>query len=277
VADTDAASNPYAVIIQKNAFRLNPPPPPPAPAASEKQDLPVVVFSGTVAVGDQMCALLAVTIKDSRKNDKSGTTSYLNLAEGETEGPVQLLKISPDGESVDILNSGTPRTLTMKDDGFARVASASAAPTPPGPTTTRQPPPGRVAPPGPQGPQGAPGAPPANPAGYSYGGTMVGGGIPGAGGNSSQANGLAASSQQIGGAVPGSVGGPVIPGDAASGAANPADNPVDKYGYGHLYLPPAINVLAPLGNDAYTPPPPTPQPSLPLFPTATLGGIGGAP
>jgi hypothetical protein len=48
------------------------------------------------------------------------TTTYMCLAEGDTSGPVQLLKIMKGGEEVEIVNSGTRMTLTMKENGFAK-------------------------------------------------------------------------------------------------------------------------------------------------------------
>jgi hypothetical protein len=65
---------------------------------------------------------------------------YLTLSEGEKQGvgagdkrwTEELVKLDANQERVDILNSGTPMTLSMKDNGFAsppsvKVASASVA------------------------------------------------------------------------------------------------------------------------------------------------------
>ena len=126
--DADNA-NPYAVIIVRNAFRSSPPPPPPAPPQPPAPDLPKVIFSGTRKKGSQWFAMFAYKAKDAQKKE---TTTYISLAEGETSGPVQLVKINPNGEEVEILNTGVHVVLNMKDNGFTNpgVPAAAGAPGP---------------------------------------------------------------------------------------------------------------------------------------------------
>jgi hypothetical protein len=129
VLAVDADPNPYSVIIEKNAFRLTPLPPP-APPTADTLGLPTVFFSGTETIGGQVRAFLAVMPADSKKNDpgapeRKETTSYLVLSEGQSEGSLQLVKIHPDQEAIDIIISGTSMTLTMRNNGFARIASNS--------------------------------------------------------------------------------------------------------------------------------------------------------
>jgi hypothetical protein len=81
----------------------------------------VINLGGFVQTADQWKVLLAVTTKSGN----TATPEYLTMAEGDKEGVVELLKIYPLEDKVDINNSGTPMTLTMKDNGFA---SAPAAP-----------------------------------------------------------------------------------------------------------------------------------------------------
>ena len=90
-------------------------------------------------VGNQWKALLAVKTENPDPHaDK--LSFYLTLAEGDKQGVgagdkrwmVELVKLDANQEKVDILNSGRPITLSMKDNGFARsppvkVASASVA------------------------------------------------------------------------------------------------------------------------------------------------------
>jgi hypothetical protein len=159
VLAVDADPNPYSVIIEKNAFRLTPLPPP-APPTAETLGLPTVFFSGTETIGGQVRALLAVMPADSKKNDpgapeRKETTSYLVLSEGQSEGSLQLVKIHPDQEAIDIIISGTSMTLTMKNNGFAKTASN--APPAPAPKLVGQRPggPGTAAVPTTQGRSGA--------------------------------------------------------------------------------------------------------------------------
>jgi hypothetical protein len=134
LAAFDADPNPYGVIVERNVFRLNPPPPlPSTEPATETPDLPVVAFCGTMAIGDQVRALLVVATSEANKNNRSASKetkaiSYLNLATGETDGPVQLVRIHQDRQAVDIIVAGTARTLTMKDDGIAKIALPAPAP-----------------------------------------------------------------------------------------------------------------------------------------------------
>ena len=120
-------SYPYAVIVVRNAFGLNPAPPPQAPPAAPEPDLPEVIFSGTAGIQGRMKAMFALKFKDPKKAQESPT--YMSLAEGETSGPVQLVKINPSGEEVEILNSGTRVMLTMKDNGFERKGAPATGAT----------------------------------------------------------------------------------------------------------------------------------------------------
>jgi hypothetical protein len=119
-------SNPYALIIDRNAFRLNPMPPPPVPEAP-KADLPVIKISGFLKVGNQQRVFFATVPKNPAKEPPT----YFELGEGESEGILEVRKIYADKEQVDIVNSGTPMTLSVKDDSFVpKVATPkSTAPT----------------------------------------------------------------------------------------------------------------------------------------------------
>jgi hypothetical protein len=63
----------------------------------------------------------------------------MSLKEGDSSGPVQLLKIGPGGEEVTILNTGNRVVLNMRDNGFGSTKTAApGAPVPAG--LLRQPP-----------------------------------------------------------------------------------------------------------------------------------------
>jgi hypothetical protein len=128
----------YEIVVQQNAFRLNPAPPPPGPPQPPPPDLPTVKLSGTRTEGDKIWAMFAVSTKKTPKDPKE-TTSYYSLAEGEVGGPVKVLKISPDGNEVTILNSDTQVVLTMKDNGFDSKPTAPAGPGTPGVIRTATP------------------------------------------------------------------------------------------------------------------------------------------
>jgi hypothetical protein len=135
---SDADANPYLVITERNAFRLNPPPPPPEPPKPPPHALPEVKLSGFMQTTNQWKALLAVKVKNPDPK-AAPLNSFLTLAEGDKKGVtsgenqfvVEMVSIHADQEKADIINSGTPMTLSMKDNGFASTAS-SPAPLPPG-------------------------------------------------------------------------------------------------------------------------------------------------
>jgi hypothetical protein len=117
MADDNAsdANNPYAIIAERNVFHLNPPPPPPASEEAPKADLPVIKITGIVKIGDKIRALFVT----QPKNTKDAPT-YFNLSEGERDGILEVVKIHVEDQTVEIINSGTPATLSVKDDSLAK-------------------------------------------------------------------------------------------------------------------------------------------------------------
>ncbi len=152
-AGGDDSSNPYSVIVERNIFHLSPPPPPPEPD-KPKIELPDVKITGFVSVANHEKVLFKATSKASKE------PLYYSLAPGErsSDGKLELVKIQPDRESVDVLNDGTLVTLTMKDDANKAsgpgpvAAAASGGPplpgVPPGGPAGRPMFPGRQVPPG---------------------------------------------------------------------------------------------------------------------------------
>jgi hypothetical protein len=132
-SDSADNANPYALINERNPFRMNPlPPPPPPESLRPAPELPEVILSGTMIVAGQQKAMFAVKIKEPKDPKVKAaappqeTTVYLCLVEGEISGPVQLLKIKKGGDEVEIMNSGTRMTLNMKENGFAKDTSSPA-------------------------------------------------------------------------------------------------------------------------------------------------------
>jgi hypothetical protein len=112
--NVDDASNPYAVIVERNIFHLNPPPPPPEPE-KPKVELPVVKITGFVNVGSHSKVLFVSQLKN-----KKDEQAYYSLAEGEKspDGKFELVRIHPAQEAVDVINDGVAVTLTVKDDSL---------------------------------------------------------------------------------------------------------------------------------------------------------------
>src|SRR5581483_2407294 len=121
--DVNDAANPYSIIPERNVFHLNPPPPPPPPPETTKADLPIIKITGIVRIGDQLRALFVQESKDK----KDTTPTYYNLAAGERQGILEVVKIDPVGQKVDVINSGKSTTLTVKDDSLAKSEGSPAA------------------------------------------------------------------------------------------------------------------------------------------------------
>lgn len=113
--------NPYSVISDRNIFRLTTAPipvePPPKPP-----DLPKVMLTGFVGKGSSLKILLAIVPKDNKT-----PTVYATLTAGQKEHDVELLDARPEFEEVDIINSGTRQTLSVRSNSYDSEASAPAA------------------------------------------------------------------------------------------------------------------------------------------------------
>jgi hypothetical protein len=114
----------YSIIPQRNVFHLQPPPTPentPAPPLN----LPKVYLTGLVRNGPEWKALLVVKPEFL---DERGQRSifYLTMAQGETRVlgsgekrvTVQVDQIHADQQKIDFINSGSPMTLSMKDNSL---------------------------------------------------------------------------------------------------------------------------------------------------------------
>jgi hypothetical protein len=118
-ADSDPAdANPYSVISDRNIFHLNPPPPAPEAEDVKPAELRKLMLTGIVKKHDTIKAWLAIPPKDNKE-----TVIYMTLAPGEKQHDVELVKIRYDKEEVDVINAGTPQTLSVKSNSYASTAA----------------------------------------------------------------------------------------------------------------------------------------------------------
>jgi hypothetical protein len=75
--------------------------------------LPKVFLSGFQKVGDRLKVYLTIPAKDPKD------TVYLSLQQGEKGNDVEIVKVNEDKGAVDIMNTGTPETLTLASNGVA--------------------------------------------------------------------------------------------------------------------------------------------------------------
>jgi len=120
-------ANPYAIIVDRNVFRLVPIPPPPAPAPPPI-DVPQVNLSGFRKTAKDIWVYLAMKPKDPKEG-----WQYFSMREGDKAGKdaftLELVKVHADEGTVDIVNSGQPMSLSLKSNSFA---SAPSSPVPGG-------------------------------------------------------------------------------------------------------------------------------------------------
>lgn len=118
-------SNPYAIIVDRNVFRLVPPPPPPE-APKPPIDVPTVNLSGFRKTAKDIWVYLAMKPKDPKES-----WIYFSMREGEKAGKepntLELVKIHADAEIVDIVNSGQPMSLSLKSNSFQSASSGGAS------------------------------------------------------------------------------------------------------------------------------------------------------
>jgi hypothetical protein len=121
VETSPAEANPYSVISDRNIFHLNPPPPPPSADDAKPPELSKVMLTGIMKKHDSLEVFLAIPPKDNKE-----TTLYLSLAPGEKQHEVELVRVRYDKGEVDIINGGTPETLSVKSNSYASTAAAPA-------------------------------------------------------------------------------------------------------------------------------------------------------
>lgn len=115
-AAPDADQNPYVAITKANVFQLKDPPPPPRRDDPAILNLPKINITGfRKREGEPLHALFATVPKDAKESPK-----YFNLAEGEKEGLLELKRIDPSQEFVEVVIAGTPTTLTVKSNSFVQ-------------------------------------------------------------------------------------------------------------------------------------------------------------
>jgi hypothetical protein len=116
-AMASSPDNPYRIIAEKNAFRLNPPPVPVVVTNAPPEEKTNLRFTGLSWDGPAVSAWLAI---DSL--EPGGTSTYLALAKGEKASGVEILGIDEATQKVKVQYRDKPLTLSMD------TASAPAGP-----------------------------------------------------------------------------------------------------------------------------------------------------
>lgn len=127
--DTADSGNPYASIVARNVFGLNPIPPPPPPDQPKGPPPPKITLTGIMTIFGPPEALFNVAgVKrgDAPPHDES----YI-FTEGEEQDDVEVTSIDTNKNEVTFNNHGTVQTIPLVE-GTASSGSASSSPSWPG-------------------------------------------------------------------------------------------------------------------------------------------------
>ena len=120
------SSNPYRLIAERNAFGLRP-----VPTAIVRQPalpLPNVILTGITTILEGKRALLKIQLP--AKPPTPAKEQYCILAEGQRDGPIEVLEIDMRTSNVKINNSGTVMTITFPKQPPARTTPVAPRPRP---------------------------------------------------------------------------------------------------------------------------------------------------
>jgi len=106
--------------MRANVFHLTDPPKPVEKPDAVLLTLPKVNITGFTRRSDEpIHALFATVPKDPKEPAK-----YFRLTEGEKEDILQVIRIHPEQDAVDVIIAGTPVTLTTKSNSFIQPLPA---------------------------------------------------------------------------------------------------------------------------------------------------------
>ena len=105
--DLALTDNPYAAIVVRNVFALNPPPPPPDPNAAPPEPEVKITPNGIMSIMGQAEALYKTTVAG-----KPGDQSYM-LAQGQREDDIEVVKIDEKARSITFNNHGVVQEIPL--------------------------------------------------------------------------------------------------------------------------------------------------------------------
>lgn len=117
-ADAPAAG-PYQVIIDRNPFGLNPAAPPPDIPAPKVAERPALRLTGIAKLDGQRMVYLV-------REERGQPPEYLNLAEGGSQGAVQVRAVDERTGAVRLLVDGTEWVLSFPEQAADALALRQA-------------------------------------------------------------------------------------------------------------------------------------------------------
>lgn len=115
------SDNPYQAIVVRNVFRLKDPPPPPDPEAV-KPPAPKITLTGISTILGKKLAFMKTPPAPVKPGEASKGDQYFTIAEGVTDGPLEVLEINERDGLVKIKYDGQPSTLDFTNNGAKPMA-----------------------------------------------------------------------------------------------------------------------------------------------------------
>jgi hypothetical protein len=120
--DAALPGNPYALIVARNVFGLNPPPPPPDPNAKTEEPAVKITPNGIMSIFGQWQVLFQTAVVG-----KPGDQSSYMLAEGQAQDDIEVVKIDDKSGFVTFNNHGVVEKIPL-DKAPATAASPAGSP-----------------------------------------------------------------------------------------------------------------------------------------------------
>jgi hypothetical protein len=103
--------NPYASIVVRNVFGLNPPAAPPDSAAEAHQDLPKITPDGIMSIFGHLEVLFKTSGGD--RPDLPARDKFYDLAEGQMQDEIKVSRIDAQNDLVTFNNHGVVQKLPL--------------------------------------------------------------------------------------------------------------------------------------------------------------------
>ena len=131
-ANNSLLGNPYATIVARNIFALNPPTPPPPPEDPGK-NLPKITPTGIQSFFGQSKVLFKVAAGAAPRGRPPAKEDFYILSQGQREDDIEVIKIDEKNSLVTFDNHGTTQELPLASAAESGAfASSSAGPGNPG-------------------------------------------------------------------------------------------------------------------------------------------------
>lgn len=112
------ADKPYAAIVDRNVFKLNPiPPANPADSATNNAPPPDLTLAGITTIFGNKRAIIKAAPKGPPKPGVPPENESYILAEGQREGDIEVLQIDERAGVVKLLLAGKPTTIDFEKNG----------------------------------------------------------------------------------------------------------------------------------------------------------------